>query len=118
MRLTDEEKAQVEKMLEDAIDGYRDHLHPDAIAHVQADFSQMLDYWGQTGGAELFPAFAVGDRVVWHGGMPVECGCEHGAIAEVVPQPDGENLYRVVWDYNHGRWNGLHPTRMLRPERP
>lgn len=40
-------KGEIEKLLEDAISGYREHLHPDAIAHVQADFSQLLDYWSR-----------------------------------------------------------------------
>lgn len=49
MKLTREEVAEIEKMLEDAISGYRDHLHPDAIAHVQADFSQLLVEWAASG---------------------------------------------------------------------
>lgn len=44
-RLSDAEKAQIEKLLEVAIGGYREHLHPDAVAHVQADFAQLLDGW-------------------------------------------------------------------------
>lgn len=44
-RLSEEAKEEIERMLEDAIAGYRDHLQPDAVAHMQADFAQMLDYF-------------------------------------------------------------------------
>ena len=54
-RLTNDQKAEIEKMLEDAISEYREHLDPDAIAHVQADFSQLLDEWGRGPDDELEP---------------------------------------------------------------
>jgi hypothetical protein len=44
-RLTWVEFGQIEKILKESIASYREHLDPDAIAHVQADFAQALDYW-------------------------------------------------------------------------
>lgn len=68
------------------------------------------------GEAELFPAFLVGDRVRFRNNAwdTFDCICERGVIVEVVPQASGGNGYRVTWDANHGRWNGLHSAKLLR----
>lgn len=68
-----------------------------------------------TGEAELFPAFSVGDRVVWSRN-PMGCVCEHGTVAMLEELPSGETRYWVRWDADHGRWNGAHPVRFLRIE--
>lgn len=44
---TSEERAQIEKMLEDAIGDYRHLLDPDVMVHVRASFSQLLHEWSR-----------------------------------------------------------------------
>lgn len=68
------------------------------------------------GEAELFPAFHTGDRVAWDNTAhdTLGCVCERGVVVLVVTTPSGQNGYRVRWDADHGRWDGVHPARLLR----